>query len=72
MRRQTERRIPLIRQFHHYVYDAMEEILTVSAADRDAFGFFRLVERLLGKETPHRFLDVQKKGFLQRLFGGRE
>jgi len=30
------------------------------------------VERLLGKETPHRFLDVQKKGFLQRLFGGRE
>ncbi len=42
MRRQTERRIPLIRQFHHYVYDAMEEILTVSAADRDAFGFFRL------------------------------
>ncbi|ACO79661.1 septum site-determining protein MinD [Azotobacter vinelandii CA] len=30
------------------------------------------VERLLGKETPHRFLDVHKKGFLQRLFGGRE
>lgn len=28
------------------------------------------VERLLGKEMPHRFLDVQKKGFLQRLFGG--
>ncbi len=42
MRRQTERRIPLIRSFHHYVYDAMEEILTVSASDRDAFGFFRL------------------------------
>lgn len=30
------------------------------------------VDRLLGKEIPHRFLDVQKKGFLQRLFGGRE
>ncbi|GAB3394086.1 septum site-determining protein MinD [Azotobacter armeniacus] len=30
------------------------------------------VERLLGKETPHRFLDAQKKGLLQRLFGGRE
>ncbi len=30
------------------------------------------VDRLLGKDTPHRFLDVQKKGFLQRLFGGRE
>ncbi|WP_090214458.1 septum site-determining protein MinD [Geopseudomonas guangdongensis] len=30
------------------------------------------VERLLGKDVPHRFLDVQKKGFLQRLFGGKE
>jgi len=42
MRRQTERRIPLIRSFHHYVYDAMDEILTVSKNDREAFGFFRL------------------------------
>lgn len=30
------------------------------------------VDRLLGKEVPFRFLDAQKKGFLQRLFGGRE
>ncbi len=30
------------------------------------------VDRLLGKDVPHRFLEVQKKGFLQRLFGGRE
>ncbi len=42
MARQTERRLPLIRTFHHYVYDAMEEILTVSANDSTAFGFFRL------------------------------
>jgi len=28
------------------------------------------VERLLGADMPHRFLDVQKKGILQRLFGG--
>jgi len=28
------------------------------------------VERLLGADVPHRFLDVQKKGILQRLFGG--
>lgn len=27
------------------------------------------VERLLGADVPHRFLDVQKKGFLSRLFG---
>jgi septum site-determining protein MinD len=30
------------------------------------------VDRLLGKEVPHRFLDMKKPGFLQRLFGGRE
>ncbi|GAA6131763.1 MULTISPECIES: septum site-determining protein MinD [Halopseudomonas] len=29
------------------------------------------VERLLGKDMPHRFLELQKKGLLQRLFGGR-
>ncbi len=30
------------------------------------------VDRLLGKDVPHRFLEVQKKGLMQRLFGGRE
>ena len=30
------------------------------------------VDRLLGKEVEHRFLDVKKQGFLARLFGGRE
>jgi septum site-determining protein MinD len=30
------------------------------------------VERLLGKTVPHRFLEAQKKGLMQRLFGGRE
>jgi septum site-determining protein MinD len=29
-----------------------------------------LVARFLGEERPHRFLDVQKKGFLSKLFGG--
>jgi septum site-determining protein MinD len=28
------------------------------------------VERLLGKDIPHRFLEIQKKGFLKRMFGG--
>jgi len=28
------------------------------------------VDRLLGADMPHRFLEVQKKGILQRLFGG--
>lgn len=30
------------------------------------------VERLLGKDIPHRFLEVQKKSFFQRMFGGKE
>lgn len=30
------------------------------------------VDRLLGKEVTHRFLDVQKKGLMARFFGGRE
>jgi len=29
------------------------------------------VDRLLGKDIPHRFLEVQKKNFLQRLLGGK-
>ncbi|SDU17885.1 septum site-determining protein MinD [Halopseudomonas salegens] len=29
------------------------------------------VDRLLGKEVPHRFLEAQKKGLMSRLFGGR-
>ena len=29
-----------------------------------------VVERYLGQELPHRFLEVQKKGLLGRLFGG--
>lgn len=28
------------------------------------------VERLLGKELPHRFLNIQKKGFFKRMFKG--
>ena len=29
-----------------------------------------MTERFLGSETPHRFLNAPKKGFLQRVFGG--
>ncbi len=30
------------------------------------------VDRLLGKDVEHRFLDMKRPGFLKRLFGGRE
>lgn len=42
MRRQTARRIPGVRTFHHYVYNAIDWILTVSEADLQAFGLFSL------------------------------
>ena len=29
-----------------------------------------LVSRYLGEDLPHRFLEVEKKGFFGRLFGG--
>ncbi|MNN01571.1 Septum site-determining protein MinD [compost metagenome] len=29
------------------------------------------VDRLLGKEKPMRFIDVQKKGFFERIFGSK-
>lgn len=31
--------------------------------------YFDIVDRFLGRELPHRFLDAPKKGFLSRLFG---
>jgi len=42
MRRSTKRRMPLIRTFHRYVYDSINEILTVSAGDVEAFKLFGL------------------------------
>ncbi|MDH3252412.1 MAG: 3-deoxy-D-manno-octulosonic acid transferase [Ignavibacteria bacterium] len=42
MRRQTSRRIPLIRSFHTRVYDPIDKILTVSATDAEAFSLFDL------------------------------
>jgi 3-deoxy-D-manno-octulosonic-acid transferase len=42
MRRQTKRRLPIVRNFHHYVYNAIDEILTVSDSDVEAFNLFSL------------------------------
>jgi 3-deoxy-D-manno-octulosonic-acid transferase len=42
MRRRTPRRIPLVRNFHQYVYNAIDNIMTVSDGDIEAFRFFKL------------------------------
>lgn len=43
----------------------LDESTNAGQAYKDA------VARLLGTETPHRFLETEKKGFLQRLLGGK-
>ncbi|MGN0920514.1 MAG: septum site-determining protein MinD [Cellvibrio sp.] len=43
----------------------LDESTNAGQAYKDA------VNRLLGTETPHRFLEAEKKGFLQRLLGGK-
>ena len=40
MRRTTKRRLPLVRAFHRSVYNAIDEILTVSASDAEVFATF--------------------------------
>jgi 3-deoxy-D-manno-octulosonic-acid transferase len=47
MRRQTLRRLPLVRRFHHHVFDSFATILTVSDADREAFGYFAVTRPTL-------------------------
>jgi 3-deoxy-D-manno-octulosonic-acid transferase len=47
MRRQTERRVPFVRNLHYHVYNAFATILTVSKADAETFGLFRLTHPLI-------------------------
>lgn len=42
MRRQTKRRVPVVRNFHHHIYNALTEILTVSNDDAEVFSAFSL------------------------------
>ena len=34
-----------------------------------AQAYMDLVHRFVGEDRPHRFLDVQKRGFFSRMFG---
>lgn len=42
MHRRTARRLPFARSFHHHVYNAIDNIMTVSEGDVDAFRLFSL------------------------------
>ena len=41
----------------------LDELTEVSQAYTD------VVYRFLGEERPHRFIELEKRGFLKRLFG---
>lgn len=73
MRRQTARRLPLARSFHHHVYDAIDEILTVSATDAEAFRFFKVKHptiEVIGDtrydQVSTRSVDARKRHLLPR------
>ncbi len=42
MHRRTVRRLPIARNFHHHVYNAIDNIMTVSEGDVEAFRLFSL------------------------------
>ncbi len=44
MRQNTKRRFPLVRSFHYYVYNVINNILAVSQSDVDAFNSFSLTK----------------------------
>jgi 3-deoxy-D-manno-octulosonic-acid transferase len=58
MRRTTKRRLPIVRTFHRYVYDAINEILTVSPGDVEAFQLFGLRHATLQSIGDTRFDQV--------------
>lgn len=58
MRRQTVRRLPLVRNFHRHLYNAFTTILTVSDQDRQTFDSFRLQGPRLASIGDTRFDQV--------------
>lgn len=58
MRKQSERRIPIVRDFHHHVYNALTHILTVSEADQASFSAFHLTHPTLAAIGDTRFDQV--------------
>ncbi|HXX63282.1 MAG TPA: glycosyltransferase N-terminal domain-containing protein, partial [Bacteroidota bacterium] len=59
MRARTKRRLPMVRSFHHYVYNAIDEILTVADSDVRAFRHFRLDHPVIQAIGDTRYDQVQ-------------
>ncbi|MBP1653759.1 MAG: 3-deoxy-D-manno-octulosonic-acid transferase protein, partial [Bacteroidetes bacterium] len=61
MRKQSPRLLPVARDFHHHVYNSLEHILTVSEADRAAFGAFSLTHPTVAAIGDTRFDQVSAR-----------
>jgi 3-deoxy-D-manno-octulosonic-acid transferase len=80
MRRQTNRRLPLAKQLHHYIYNVLTAILTVSQSDVEAFRFFNLTDpELLAigdtryDQVTARSLDARKRHLIpERVLSGKK
>jgi len=58
MRKQSPRLLPVVRDFHHHVYNALTHILTVSESDRLAFNAFSLTHPTVAAIGDTRFDQV--------------
>jgi 3-deoxy-D-manno-octulosonic-acid transferase len=61
MRKQSPRLLPVVRDFHHHVYDSLTHILTVSESDRQAFGAFSLSRPTVAAIGDTRFDQVSAR-----------
>jgi len=61
MRKQSPRLLPVVRDFHHHVYDSLTHILTVSEADRAAFTAFSLARPTVAAIGDTRFDQVSTR-----------
>lgn len=61
MRKQSPRLLPVVRDFHHHVYDSLTHILTVSEADRAAFDAFSLARPTVAAIGDTRFDQVSTR-----------
>jgi len=61
MRKQSPRALPVVRDFHHHVYNALTHILTVSDADRAAFNAYSLTHPTVAAIGDTRFDQVSTR-----------
>lgn len=66
MRQDTQRRLPLVRNFHHHVYNAISDILTVSQSDVEAFKIFALTKPRIVSIGDTRYDQVISRSTLAR------